>query len=174
MKWATGVLLAISAAGVVAKQGTSDLMKHAIKATQGVPSLRKKEAERKRSFKTTMQGFIQPKRSLQDNYNYNNQNYNANNQNYNAANYNDAGYEGYWNGNDYDYQWNQDMAEEEFGFDISQYSIKFTGCHAVETYNEELAGNDQFETVLGSQRYATFRLCPTETCNANNKWGCPA
>jgi len=156
MKWTAGVLLAFSAAGVAAKQSTSELMKQAIKATQGVPSLRKKEAERQRSFKTTMQGFIQPKRSLQNNYNYNN-----------AQNY-----QGYWNGNDYDYQWNQDMAEEEFGFDISQYSIKFTGCHAVETYNEELAANDQFETVLGNQRYATFRLCPADTCNANTKWGC--
>lgn len=191
MKWTGAVVLAASLVEVSAMNARTDLMKHAVKATQGVPALREKERKRRLAFKTKMENLIQskPQRKLQNNngyygnYNYgqNQGNYNGNqggqgNYNGNQAqnNYNGQGqdYNGYWYGNDYNYEWNQEMAEEEFGFDISAYSIKYTGCHTVETYNEMLAENDQFETVLGTQRYATFRLCPVEYCNTNNKWGC--
>ena len=159
MKWTAAVVFAVSLYEVSAKTGYSDVMKQAIKASQGVPALREKESQRRAEFQTKMQNLAEPKsdRMLQNNYNGNQQD----------------GEGGYWYGNDWNnYYWNQDMQEEGFGFDISAYSIKYTGCHTVETYNENLAANDMFETVLGTQRYATFRLCPADRCNTYNRWGC--
>jgi hypothetical protein len=107
-------------------------------------------------------------------YNYNNaggnnqqQQYNGNQQN-NNANGAQGGYYSY--GGEYD--WNQAMEEQDFGFDISDYAIKYTGCHRVETYNDNVAQNENINSVLGSQSYATFRLCPADECYENNVWGC--
>lgn len=180
MKWTIAVVLAASLAEVSAKNAHTELTKHAVRAARAVPALREKERKRRLAFKTKMETLVQPKaaRSLQNNnggyygnYNYGN-NGNGNGDNGDNGQGQQDYYNGYWYGNDYNYEWNQDMAEEEFGFDITAYSIKYTGCHTVETYNPTLAENDQFETVLGTQRYATFRLCPTEYCNTNNQWGC--
>jgi hypothetical protein len=186
MKWISAAVLAAAVSGVTANSNIAamdpaahqELVRAAIKAASGVPQLKKAEARRLKAFSSKMRSLATPKeRDLQNNYNYNqnqqggqyngNQ-YNNNQQgenNYNQGQYYDGDYDG-------DYQWNEEMNEEAFGFDISAYSIKYTGCHTVETYNENLAGNEQFETMLGNQNYATFRLCPTETCNTNNKWGC--
>lgn len=108
--------------------------------------------------------------SANGNYNANQQQYNGNQQNnyYNNAN---AAAEDYYSYGG-DYAWNQEMAEQDFGFDISDYAIKYTGCHRVETYNTDIAQNENINSVLGTQSYATFRLCPADECYENNQWGC--
>lgn len=59
-----------------------------------------------------------------------------------------------------------------FGFDISQYSLKYTQCQAISTWSDELAEDEESQTVLKTQRFALFRLCPSDSCSANNEWGC--
>ena len=59
-----------------------------------------------------------------------------------------------------------------FGFDISQYSLKYTQCQAISTWSDELAEDEESDSVLKAQRFALFRFCPSESCSANNKWGC--
>jgi hypothetical protein len=54
------------------------------------------------------------------------------------------------------YQWNEDLQEGDFGFDITNYAIKYTQCATVQTYSEALAQGDE-TTVLG-------------TCRVNLSW----
>jgi len=59
-----------------------------------------------------------------------------------------------------------------YGFDISEYSLKYTQCQAISTWSDELAEDEESVSVLKTQRFALFRLCPSNTCNANNQLGC--
>ena len=78
------------------------------------------------------------------------------------------------NGAQYQNYWNKNMEAEDFGFDIYSYSLKFTGCHAVTGFNEEVAAEENFDTVLGTQSYVTFRLCQTDQCQGSEgySYGC--
>jgi hypothetical protein len=69
------------------------------------------------------------------------------------------------------YDYDADMANEDFGFQLDSYSFKYTGCSTVMTYSDEQAsyGGD---SVLQSKRFATFRLCPTNKCSNNKYEGC--
>jgi hypothetical protein len=67
------------------------------------------------------------------------------------------------NGNYYE-PWDPDLTETDFGFDVRSYSFKYTGCHDLGHWWQ-----GQEETAT---RYATFRLCPTETCSAYSTFGC--
>lgn len=80
-----------------------------------------------------------------------------------------------WNqwANQYENAWNPAQAIAEFGFDIDNYAIKYTGCHTVQGYNEDVAKTKNFDTVLGTEQYVTFRLCPADTCqDSGYKYGC--
>jgi len=59
-------------------------------------------------------------------------------------------------------------ADEEVEVDISGYSIIFEKCQFVKAFSDELA-EEGGDTVLGTQRFVIFRLCPTdaESCNYN-------
>jgi len=59
-----------------------------------------------------------------------------------------------------------------FGFDISTYSLKYTQCQAISTWSDELAEDEDSESVLRTQRFALFRLCPSDICSADNQYGC--
>jgi len=60
---------------------------------------------------------------------------------------------------------------DEYAVDISGYSVKFQKCQFVKSYDDDLAENDEFGTVLGTTRFAIFRLCPgtdeCESCSEN-------
>lgn len=43
--------------------------------------------------------------------------------------------------------------------DLTPYSLKFMQCQFVKAYDDEMA-NDELGTVLATQRFVTFRLCP--------------
>lgn len=59
--------------------------------------------------------------------------------------------------------WDPYLAENDFGFDIREYSFKYTGCH-------DVGHTLQYDPA--PSRYATFRLCPTDSCSAQSTWGC--
>jgi hypothetical protein len=48
--------------------------------------------------------------------------------------------------------------------DISGYSIKFEKCQFVKSYDDELAQEEDSNTVLAPKRFVVFRLCPTSSC----------
>lgn len=66
----------------------------------------------------------------------------------------------------------QDEQWEQFGFDITQYSIKYNGCSSVMTYSDELAEQEDVDTVFANKRFVIFRLCPTQYCNKYSVTGC--
>lgn len=51
---------------------------------------------------------------------------------------------------------------EEYIPDISTYAVKFEQCQFVKTYSDEVAEDEDQLTVLDTQRFVIFRLCPTE------------
>lgn len=76
-----------------------------------------------------------------------------------------------WN-YDGDYNLNENMDNEAVGFDITEYSFHYTGCSAIKTYSDDLAEDEDSDTVLMASRMATFRLCPTDQCSSNSYDGC--
>ena len=139
---------ATSSAHAAFKPAPQAVAKVAKEATKANPKLRARELERKQSLDQKIRSLAVPKRDLQD-------------------------------GGDYDYQynydgdyWDQYMQEEDIGFDITNYAVKYTGCHTVQTYSDEMAQSQDSNTVLAADRFATFRLCPADQCYAGNQMGC--
>lgn len=60
----------------------------------------------------------------------------------------------------------------DFGFDITQYSVKYAGCSTMKSYSDDLASNAYATTVLTANRFVIFRLCPTSYCNKFTVTGC--
>ena len=58
--------------------------------------------------------------------------------------------------------------EEEYTVDISGYSVKFEKCQFVKAYDDELAEEEDTDTVLGTKRFVIFRLCPDNSCGTCN------
>jgi hypothetical protein len=63
----------------------------------------------------------------------------------------------------------QQQAEEAFEVNIASYSIQFEQCQFVKSYSAELAKDDASTTVLSTERFVLFRLCPGNctSCTAN-------
>jgi hypothetical protein len=59
-----------------------------------------------------------------------------------------------------------------YGFDITKYSLKYTGCAGVDTYSDEMAEQEEIDSVLKRQRFVLLRLCATESCNKYSVNGC--
>lgn len=55
-----------------------------------------------------------------------------------------------------------EAAEQEV--DISGYSIRFEKCQFVKAFSDELA-QEGGDTVLATERFVIFRLCPDSSCN---------
>jgi hypothetical protein len=53
---------------------------------------------------------------------------------------------------------------------VSNFSIKFQGCHHVSQWNDEADGNE--DVRIETKRLIRFRLCPTDTCAADSNVGC--
>uniref|UniRef100_A0A7S1Z400 Uncharacterized protein n=1 Tax=Trieres chinensis TaxID=1514140 RepID=A0A7S1Z400_TRICV len=56
-----------------------------------------------------------------------------------------------------------------FGFDPSEYSLKYSGCSAIKMYTDMAEGNDQ--DVFSTKRFVVFRLCPSDECSAYGSCG---
>jgi len=64
-----------------------------------------------------------------------------------------------------------DEDEEEYVVDISQYSLKFEKCQFVQGYSDELAEDEEYDSVLSLNRFIIFRLCPTSSCASSCNTG---
>jgi hypothetical protein len=60
------------------------------------------------------------------------------------------------------------LDEDEYVVDISGYSVKFEKCQFVKAYDDELAEEEDTDTVLGTERFVIFRLCPDNSCGTCN------
>jgi len=60
---------------------------------------------------------------------------------------------------------------EEYEIDISGYSVKFEQCQFVKSYDEELAEDEDTDTVLATKRFVLFRLCPDDCSSCNYNYG---
>ena len=80
---------------------------------------------------------------------------------YNANGNGYYGEEGEWNG----WDMNQD-----FLFDMTEYSFKYAGCAAIKEYDSDLA--EEGFSAMKTSTYAVFRLCPAENCNQYSMTGC--
>ena len=54
--------------------------------------------------------------------------------------------------------------EQDYAVDISTYSVKFEKCQFVKSYSDEMAQDEDAATVLATERFAVFRLCPNNAC----------
>jgi hypothetical protein len=52
--------------------------------------------------------------------------------------------------------------------DISTYSVKYEKCQFVKAYDDELAQDEDSDTVLATKRFVIFRLCPQNSCSSCN------
>jgi len=59
------------------------------------------------------------------------------------------------------------LDEEEEEIDLSGYSLKYVKCQFVKSYDDELAENEEADTILATNRFIIFRLCPSSSCNYN-------
>lgn len=59
-----------------------------------------------------------------------------------------------------------------YGFDVSAYALKYIKCATIETWSDELVATQYAESVLQTDLFALFRLCPKNKCNKNSRWGC--
>jgi hypothetical protein len=53
---------------------------------------------------------------------------------------------------------------------VSDYSIKFQGCHHISQWNDEADGEE--DVRIATKRLVRFRLCPSNTCSVDNSGGC--
>ncbi|KAL7579903.1 hypothetical protein ACA910_004909 [Epithemia clementina (nom. ined.)] len=59
--------------------------------------------------------------------------------------------------------------EDNYPVDISSYSVKFNKCQFVRSFDDDLADDEESTTVLGTTRFAIFRLCPNN-CSDDCKY----
>ena len=68
---------------------------------------------------------------------------------------------------------NQDQYQNQnFAIDLSQYALKYIGCSNIKTWSDDLAAEDNSDTVLKTDRFVVLRLCPRDSCSNYNKYGC--
>jgi hypothetical protein len=159
-RWALRLGLLLAHLFVIDAATGVDLDEAARRAHEQVPRLRRLESERwTRTGEQLLRAAASPppRRDLAYEWNQygssDSNQYNGNQQQYHQ----DA------NGNYYE-PWNSDLTETDFGFDVRSYSFKYTGCHDVGHWSQ---GQEEVAT-----RYATFRLCPTESCTSASTFGC--
>ena len=56
--------------------------------------------------------------------------------------------------------------EQNGEIDLTAYSLKFEQCQFVKTYSDEYAENEESASVLATQRFVIFRLCPQSSCSS--------
>lgn len=136
------VLLTGSASALRISKSLNDVAKQQAAIN---PLLRSKDRQLKSSVERKLADMAMPKRMLEEDANQN---------------------------QDQQMYWNQYMADEDLGFDISNYAVKYTQCATVQTYSDDLAENEYADTVLAAKRFALFRLCPKDQCSSYSANGC--
>jgi hypothetical protein len=63
-------------------------------------------------------------------------------------------------------------AYENYGLNLTDYALKYLGCQNIHTFSDDLAEDDNAESVLAMNRFVMLRLCPRDTCSNYNEYGC--
>jgi len=58
------------------------------------------------------------------------------------------------------------LDQEDGDIDLTNYSVKFEQCQFVKTYSDDLADDEDTTSVLQTQRFVVFRLCPDNYCES--------
>lgn len=58
--------------------------------------------------------------------------------------------------------------DDNFQYDLSQYSASFVKCQNVKMYDDDVAQNEDMDTVFTMKHFVVFRLCPTGDCGKCN------
>jgi hypothetical protein len=142
-RFVTSLAFLVASATTMSAMRIPDSLKDVANSeTMRVPALRSKEAERKNVFQHKIASMVS-KRRLADEDEY-----------------------------DGEYAWDQSMDQTTIGFDITSYAIKYTQCSTVQTYSDDLAQDENVDTVLAAKRFALFRLCPKDQCSSSSSTGC--
>lgn len=64
----------------------------------------------------------------------------------------------------YNYENGDDDEYANYGFDLSSYSLKYASCSSVSTFSDDLAQDEDSDTIFYRQQFVVFRLCPSDTC----------
>jgi hypothetical protein len=62
--------------------------------------------------------------------------------------------------------------QQQEGFDLTEYAFKYVGCQTIKTWSDELAQEENTDSVFATTRFVVFRLCPADECSSYNKYGC--
>jgi len=54
------------------------------------------------------------------------------------------------------------------GVALTDYVVKFQKCQFVKAFDDDLAADEQSDSVLATRRFVIFRLCPVESCYSCN------
>ena len=62
----------------------------------------------------------------------------------------------------------------EFGFDVSEFSLKYSSCASISFFNGGEEGGEQQDqdSVFSTKTFVTFRLCPRTYCQDKSWYGC--
>jgi len=90
--------------------------------------------------------------------------YNNNNANANAYNGNNANSYSQNAKDTDDYFAATGVWNNQFGFDVTQYSLSYHRCASVRQFDDELAAQDDTTSVFSTKQFAVFRFCPEATC----------
>ena len=59
----------------------------------------------------------------------------------------------------------EDVDDAVFDYDLSGYSIRFGKCQHVKMFDDELAEDEESETVLAMKHFVLYRMCPSDECS---------
>ena len=60
---------------------------------------------------------------------------------------------------------------EDYEVNIAAFSVKFEQCQFVKSYSDEMAEQEDHETILATMRFVLFRLCPDDCSSCNSGFG---
>ena len=70
-------------------------------------------------------------------------------------------------------RWLEDGGNNNNGtLDLRDYALKYVGCQNVKAFSDDLAEDEDAESVLGMNRFVMFRFCQADLCSNYNKYGC--
>lgn len=64
-----------------------------------------------------------------------------------------------------------DQAAEDYEINIASYFVKFEQCQFVKSYSDDLAQDEDTDTVLYTSRFVLFKLCPEECSTCSSGYG---
>lgn len=56
--------------------------------------------------------------------------------------------------------------DDYFPYDLSQFSVRFEKCQPVKSFDDDLAADEDSETVLAVRNYVVYSLCPSDSCQS--------